>query len=410
MTVSPYRDLEARFDRLGTLREVGQVLHWDTATMMPEGGASARGEQAAALAVVCHELLTDPALPDLLAGADADNTLDDWQRANLREMRRHWLHATAVPADLVAALSKAGSACETAWRQARPEADFAAILPSLEQLLALVREVASAKAARLGKSPYEALLDQYEPDGSTAAIDRLFDPLAAILPGLIDDALAHQARRAAPVLPEGPFPIEAQRRAGVLLMEKLGFDFAHGRLDVSLHPFCGGTPDDVRITTRYDEANFTRALMGVLHETGHALYERGLPAAWRRQPVGAARGMSIHESQSLLVEMQVCRSREFLAFAAPHPARVLRRRGSRVGAGQSLSPLYPRRAQPHPRRCRRSDLPGPCHPALSPGAGDDRGRPQARRPAASVGGGDARAGRHRPARRPPRLPPGRALV
>ena len=100
-------------------------------------------------------------------------------------------------------------------------------------------------------------------------------------------------------------------------MERLGFDFAHGRLDVSLHPFCGGTPDDVRITTRYDESNFTRALMGVLHETGHALYERGLPHDWRHQPVGDARGMSIHESQSLLVEMQVCRSRDFLEFAAP---------------------------------------------------------------------------------------------
>ena len=119
------------------------------------------------------------------------------------------------------------------------------------------------------------------------------------------------------MLPEGPFPIEAQRRAGIRLMERLGFDFAHGRLDVSLHPFCGGTPDDVRITTRYDEADFTQALMGVLHETGHALYERGLPPDWRNQPVGDARGMSIHESQSLLVEMQVCRSREFLEFAAP---------------------------------------------------------------------------------------------
>jgi carboxypeptidase Taq len=100
-------------------------------------------------------------------------------------------------------------------------------------------------------------------------------------------------------------------------METLGFEFTHGRLDVSLHPFCGGTPDDVRITTRYDEADFTRALMGVLHETGHALYQRGLPEAWRRQPVGSARGMSVHESQSLLIEMQVCRSAEFLAFAAP---------------------------------------------------------------------------------------------
>jgi carboxypeptidase Taq len=111
--------------------------------------------------------------------------------------------------------------------------------------------------------------------------------------------------------------VEAQRRAAVRLMERLGFDFGHGRLDVSLHPFCGGTPDDVRITTRYEEADFGRALMGVLHETGHALYERGLPADWRRQPVGNPRGMSLHESQSLLVEMQVCRSREFLEFAAP---------------------------------------------------------------------------------------------
>jgi len=101
------------------------------------------------------------------------------------------------------------------------------------------------------------------------------------------------------------------------LMEALGFDFDHGRLDISLHPFCGGTPDDVRITTRYDEADFTSSLMGVLHETGHALYERGLPKQWRGQPVGEALGMSIHESQSLLVEMQVCRSRAFLGYAAP---------------------------------------------------------------------------------------------
>jgi carboxypeptidase Taq len=106
-------------------------------------------------------------------------------------------------------------------------------------------------------------------------------------------------------------------------MEALGFDFHHGRLDVSLHPFCGGTPDDVRITTRYDDEDFRRALMGVLHETGHALYERGLPAEWRGLPVGEARGMVLHESQSLLIEMQVCRSRRFLHYAAPLLRKVL---------------------------------------------------------------------------------------
>jgi carboxypeptidase Taq len=101
------------------------------------------------------------------------------------------------------------------------------------------------------------------------------------------------------------------------LMERIGFDFAHGRLDESAHPFCGGTSDDVRLTTRYDEEDFAGALMGTLHETGHALYKRGLPAEWRRQPVGAARGMAVHESQSLLLEMQVCRSRAFASFAVP---------------------------------------------------------------------------------------------
>jgi carboxypeptidase Taq len=100
-------------------------------------------------------------------------------------------------------------------------------------------------------------------------------------------------------------------------MERIGFDFTAGRLDQSAHPFCGGTPDDVRITTRYDEADFAKALMGTLHETGHALYERGLPARWRRQPVGTARGMAMHESQSLFLEMQVCRGRAFARFAAP---------------------------------------------------------------------------------------------
>jgi carboxypeptidase Taq len=317
VTIAPYHQLEARFARLGALQEATSLLHWDSATVMPQGGAAARAEQLAALKVVCHEILTDPALPELLAAAAAQGDLDLWQRANLAEMRRLQAHATAVPADLVAALSKACSTCEMVWREARPAGDFGAVRPALQRVLDLVRESSAAKAARLGKSPYEALLDEYEPDGNTAAIDALFDDLARRLPALIEGALERQARAAKPLPLTGTFPLEAQRQLGLTLMRRLGFDFNHGRLDVSLHPFCGGTPDDVRLTTRYEEENFTRALMGVLHETGHALYELGLPPAWRRQPVGQARGMSIHESQSLLVEMQACRSREFIEFLTP---------------------------------------------------------------------------------------------
>jgi carboxypeptidase Taq len=317
MGMSPYRQLETRFAKLGAVEEALAMLGWDSSTMMPTGSADARGEQMSVLQVICHELVTDPQLGDLIAAAESDNTLDTWQRANLHEMRRRWLHETAVPAELVAALSKASLECEMIWREARPAGDFARVLPSLRGLLDLTREAGQARAEKLGVPLYDALLDAYEPGGSAEEIDRLFAELAGFLPDLVQEAIEHQARQTAPIPLAGPFPIAAQKALGIRLMETLGFDFAHGRLDVSAHPFSGGTPDDVRITTRYAEEDFTRALMGVLHETGHALYERGLPPAWRRQPVGYARGMSIHESQSLLMEMQACRSPEFMEFLAP---------------------------------------------------------------------------------------------
>jgi len=315
--MTPYQQLEARFARRGTLNEALSVLNWDYSSMMPSGGAAARAEQMSTLEVMAHEILTAADLPELFDQAQGQNELGDWQRANLKEMRRDWLHATAVPANLVETLSKAGVECEMAWREARPANDFASILPKLRRVLELTREVAAAKAAKLDKPLYDALLDAYEPDGSAAEIDRQFGALSAFLPGAIGAAIERQKSRPAPIQPLGPFPIELQKQVGQKFMAALGFDFDHGRLDVSAHPFCGGTPDDVRITTRYREDDFARAMMGVLHETGHALYERGLPADWRRQPVGRARGMSLHESQSLLMEMQACRSREFLEFAAP---------------------------------------------------------------------------------------------
>jgi carboxypeptidase Taq len=253
-------------------------------------------------------------------------------------MRRRWLHAASVPGALVEAESRACSECEAAWRKARPQNDFAAVLPGLQQVLRLEREIAAVKAERFETSPYEALLDQYEPGGSVATIDRLFREIASFLPDLLEAVLTRQAAFPAPPAPVGPFPIEIQRRVAIRLMERIGFDFAHGRLDISAHPFCGGTPDDVRITTRYDESDFARALMGVLHETGHALYQRGLPASWRLQPVGRARGMAVHESQSLLLEMQVCRSRPFLGYAAP----ILREAFCGDGPGWEADALYRR--------------------------------------------------------------------
>lgn len=337
--MTAYRQLEERFARIGALEQAISVLHWDTAAIMPEGGAGARAEQLATLRTIAHQHLTAPEMELLLPEAERTaNTLDEWQRANLREMRRRWLHATAVPATLVEAESRACSECEAVWRKARPEDDFKAALPGLERVLRVEREIAEAKAERLGTSPYDALLDQYEPGGSAAVIDRLFGEIVGFLPDLLEAALTRQAARPAPPTPDGPFSVDRQRQVAVRLMQQIGFDFAHGRLDTSAHPFCGGTPDDVRITTRYSEDDFGKALMAVLHETGHALYQRGLPARWRRQPVGRARGMAAHESQSLFLEMQVCRSRAFLSFAAP----ILREAFGGDGPGWQLEALYRR--------------------------------------------------------------------
>ena len=317
MAETPYARLENLFLRQGTIADAEAVLNWDQAVMMPRGGAGVRAGQVAELRAVRHGMISAPETGDLLDAAEEGDGLDPWQAANLHHMRRRWSHATALDETMVRALAEAESACETAWRTARPEADFAAVLPALQAVLDLVREAAAAKAGKLGLKPYDALLDRYEPGARAEAIDPVFSELEDFLPGLLADALAAQAAGPTAHPPPGPFPVDRQRRLGMRLMEVLGFDFDHGRLDESLHPFCGGVPEDLRVTTRYDEDDFASGLMAVLHETGHALYDRGLPRDWRGQPVGDALGMAIHESQSLLIEMQACRSRPFMDFAAP---------------------------------------------------------------------------------------------
>ena len=313
-----YQDLEGRFRRLALIGDASGFLAWDRAAIMPRGGADTRAEQLTELGLIRHEMMTDPALGQALDVAEtAKDGLDAWQTANLGAMRRKWRHANAVPAALYEALSRAGLACEMVWREARPSNDFSAVRPLLERVVDLVRETATVKGEAFACSPYDALLDQFEPGLRSVDIDPVLDDLAAFLPDFVDDVLVHQRAAPAVVEPAGPFSEDRQRALGEAMMKRVGFPFDSGRLDVSHHPFSGGTPDDLRITTRYDEADFTSSLMAVLHETGHALYEFNLPRAYRHQPVGEALGMAAHESQSLLIEMQVCRSRPFIAFAAP---------------------------------------------------------------------------------------------
>lgn len=309
---SPYAALEARFKRIADLEGVLAILDWDTAVCLPRGASDARGEQRATLKGLAHELSTAEATGELLAAATAHaDLLDPWQRANLALMERRFRRGRAVEPALVEALARATNACEMRWREARAGSDFASLCPALEEVVRLVREAARATAAALDLAPYDALLDEHQPDLRDALVAPLFDRLAAELPAILEAAMASNR----PVVrPRGPFPVEVQKTLAERLMARLGFDFSAGRLDASAHPFCGGTPADIRITSRWREDDVASALMAVLHETGHALYEAGLPRRWLGQPVGEARGILVHESQSLLLEMQVCRSPAFLRF------------------------------------------------------------------------------------------------
>lgn len=321
MGVEAYRQLEAQQRRIGVLDGISSVLGWDRSVMMPDGGAPARGEQLALLSVLAHEFVTAPERGDLIAAAqEHEDELDAWQRANLSEISHSYKRATALAPDLVERLALAASDTEFAWRRAREDNDFAAVAGKLDGLLALVREEAAALGGVLNLAPYDALLDGYDRGLRRAHFAEHFDDLARVLPPLLDRVLEVQGTQGAALPLPGPFPVARQEALSRALVERLGFDFGHGRLDVSHHPFSSGGPGDARMTTRYEEGEFVQALMATVHETGHSLYTLGQPAQWRYQPVGAARGMVLHESQSLSLEMQLARSPSFLSFLAPFAA------------------------------------------------------------------------------------------
>ncbi len=282
--------------------------------MMPAGGNQARSEAMAELSVHIHGLMTQPQLGDWIADAE-NEALNGEQQSSLREIKRQWQQANLLPEKLVEAKSLAGSKCEHAWRSQRGNNDWVGFEKNWREVVELSREEAQIRADAANLTPYDAMLDIYEPGTSSASLDILFADVKTWLPNLIDEVIEKQSSEQFNA-PSGIYSTEKQKALGLEVMKLLQFDFEHGRLDESVHPFCGGVPSDVRITTRYDEAEFVQSLMGIVHETGHARYEQGLPKHLAGQPAGEARSMGIHESQSLFFEMQVGRSDPFIGHLA----------------------------------------------------------------------------------------------
>ena len=259
-----------------------------------------------------------PRVSRLLARAEANSAgLEDWQSANLREMRREREHAIATPQNLVSRLAKATARAEVKWLEAKQKSDFAIFAPHLEEVVNLIRDKAGLLGKALNLDPYDALVDEFSQGMTSAEIDTIFTTLGRRLPGLIQDVIDLQAKRP-PLEITGRYTPSRQRQLALEVMKAVGFPFDRGRLDESEHPFTGGVPGDIRITTRFSATDPLSGLMGILHETGHAMYDVGLPEAWRGQPVGRDRGMALQESQSLLLEMLIGRNRPFLRYLKPH--------------------------------------------------------------------------------------------
>lgn len=306
--------------KLEAIEHAQSMLGVDEAVMMPAGGGEKRAESMSILAGMYHEMATAPEIADWLQAA-GEEPLDDMQQAAIREQQRVYTNMTCLSGDFVRKQVIARMRSEQLWRELRGKDDWTGFLPAFERVVAIAREEAELRAKALGLDPYDAMMEQFDPGNRAADITPVFDRLKTFLKDFIPQAFEHQEQKRAargglkPL--NAPFPIDKQKALGLAVMEALGFDFEHGRLDVSHHPFCGGVPTDVRMTTRYTTAEFLSSLMGIIHETGHGLYEQGLPKEWSHFAVGKARGMSFHESQSLFVEKQIGRSAEFWEWAMP---------------------------------------------------------------------------------------------
>jgi carboxypeptidase Taq len=302
-----------RLRELSDLASAIKLLHWDQATMMPPGGGAARARAQATLQASAHARFVDPEMGALIDGLSQES-LSEEQEANLRLLRRDYDKAIRVPQELVRELAEVSGRAYQAWTEARPAADFSILEPHLTRLLELKKQ--EAEALGYANESYDALLDQYEPGMTTTEVEAMFQGLMRGLKPLVDEVLENVSDP--PTWLSDHYDPDRQMAFCRWLVSQLNFDVAQGRLDISPHPFTIHIGSgDVRQTTRPDPDNLMMSVYAAVHETGHALYEQGLPAEWADLPIGSPPSLGMHESQSRLWENQVARSRPFTDFLLP---------------------------------------------------------------------------------------------
>ena len=316
-----YEALTTYLRESDALQSASRLLQWDQEVMMPPMGDAARSDAQAALAKIHHERITSPQLDELASESAANSQPGSIEARQAQLVLRDIDRNRRVSVSLVEELAKTCARSQATWQKAREARDFSMFRPHLEEVVRLKR--AEGECLRnQGQSPYDALLNDYEFGMGTREWDAILDALEPRLQALLPKILAHQEkahkRVAACTALRGPFAAQDQMEAGKYLATAIGYDFAQGRLDLSVHPFSETMhAGDSRITTRLDPADLTSSFFSVLHETGHALYEQGLPPQWAGTPLGMAVSMAVHESQSRLWENIVGRSRAFWTREKP---------------------------------------------------------------------------------------------
>ena len=318
MSNTAFERLRAHARETALLDSINGLLGWDERTKMPPAAGPYRAEQMTYLAGRIHARRTQPQLGELLGELAQSPLAGDPhsdEGATIRVMLRDYEKQRKIPQSLVEEITRQSVLGQQQWVESRKQNDFAGFAPILSKLIDLKRQ--QAEAVGYDVSPYDPLLDDFEPQETTANVARVLEGLRAELVPLVA-AVVDSGRQSQLELLQRRYPVAAQEQFGSAAARAIGFDFARGRLDETAHPFCGGAgPDDVRITTRYDERFFSTAFFGILHEAGHGLYELGLRPDWFGLPPGSYLSLGFHESQSRLWENLVGRSRSFWTHFYP---------------------------------------------------------------------------------------------
>jgi carboxypeptidase Taq len=302
--------LNALIAEVVDLHHAAALIEWDEQVFMPPGGAETHGEMVATIRKIAHEKFTTDAIGKALEDARRNAPgEDDSDASRLVAIASHdYDKALRVPSAFVAEQAQAVSAAQHAWAAARAASDFAAFRPHLEKLVELKRRYVSffPPAAH----PYDTLLDDFEEGMTTEEVRQIFSVLRPRQVALIRE-LAAQPQVDAAFL-HAAFSEAALTEFSKNVVTAIGFDWRRGRQDRSVHPFATGIgPNDVRITTRFVPQEPLSLFFGVIHETGHALYEQGIAPSFARSLLGNAASLGVHESQSRLWENLVGRSRPF---------------------------------------------------------------------------------------------------